>query len=76
MTEKTKAVNLTEDEIIHLIGQAGCKLSYPAANIENTIERMNYLNKRLKSFKEPEVEVQSKPENASGWGASQNEEVK
>lgn len=54
MIDKTKAVNLTEDEIIYLIGQAGHRLSYPMANIENTIERINYLNKRLKSFKEPE----------------------
>lgn len=76
MTDKTKAVNLTEDEIIYLIGQAGHRLSYPMANIENTIDRINYLNKRLKSFKEPEIIAETDAINsanqqvkaAEGWG--------
>lgn len=72
MADKTKAVNLTEDEIIYLIGQAGNKLGYPAVNIENTLDRMSYLNKRLKTFKEPETETEkqnAKADNVTqGWG--------
>lgn len=80
MSDKTKAVNLTEDEIIYLIGQAGHKLNYPMSNVENIIERINYLNKRLKAFKEPEITADTdalNPDNqkviksdnsAAGWG--------
>lgn len=65
----TKSVMLTEDEISTLISDHGHRLSYPAANQEETIERINYLNKRIKAFKEPEVTEQVKSEaSAAGWG--------
>ncbi len=69
----TKAVNLTEDEIEQLICWHGYGLH---DNTDVKIERINYLNKRLKAFKEPEVkgEVKNEAEQpkapaATGWGA-------
>jgi hypothetical protein len=57
----TKACSLTENEIKILIGHHGCYLSTDSQ--EERIERINYLNKRLKSFKEeaPKPEDQPKP---------------
>lgn len=76
MTDKTKAVNLTEDEISTLISNHGAKLSSRDFD-DITIDRINYLNKRLKSFKEPDTEVKSDPQftadvKAEGWGTQQN----
>lgn len=65
MSDKTKAVNLYETEIEELIKHHGKNIE---ESPDDRIDRINYLNKRLKSFKEPETEIQSKPENASGWG--------
>lgn len=65
MSDKTKAVNLTEDEIMELINFHGRNV---ANNLQEHVERLGYLHRRLKSFKEPDTEIQSKPENASGWG--------
>lgn len=67
----TKSVNLTEEEISVLISYHGSHL----ANISSVekdhsepIERINYLHKRLKAFKEPE---EVKPTAAGGgWGNS------
>lgn len=68
MTEKTKAVNLTEDEIKTLINHHGYNTSL---DIDTRLERMNYLHKRLKAFKEPETEIKS-DSSAAGWGAPTN----
>ena len=57
----TKAVNLTEEEINHLIGMHGCNLGNKDTDIR--IERINYLNKRLKAFKE--VETKTDPQFAA-----------
>lgn len=66
--DRTKAVNLTEVEINHCIVMHGQRLSFPAANLSDEIERINYLNKRLKSFSELEVTEHVKNENnAAGW---------
>lgn len=65
MSDKTKAVNLTEDEIKTLIKHHGFQLNIDPD--EDRIERINYLNKRLKSFKEPDTEVKS-DNSAAGWG--------
>lgn len=45
---ETKACNLTENEINHLIGMHGCNLGNYDTN--ERIERINYLHKRLKTF--------------------------
>lgn len=69
MSDKTKAVNLTEDEIKTLIQHHGYTQT---DNFDERIERMNYLNKRLKAFKEPETEIKS-DSSAAGWGASRDD---
>lgn len=56
MTDKTKAVNLTEAEIETLINHHGNTV---AQDFSNKIERLSYLHKRLKAFKEPDTEVKS-----------------
>lgn len=61
----TKACNLTEEEIMTLIHSHGNKLSWPALSIEDTMERLNYLNKRLKAFKEPEITIGDKQGNSA-----------
>lgn len=70
----TKACNLAENEIMHLIGLHGELLNDTTEDHETHIERINYLNKRLKTFKEPEVKpdaqfaADAKPElEAKGW---------
>lgn len=68
---QTKTVNLTEDEIQILINQLGYTINTESAY---KIERINYLNKRLKAFKEPEVEIVKSNNSAAGWG-SVNEEA-
>lgn len=54
----TKAVNLTEDEIQELLRYNGMKL-YKTNDM--AVERINYLNKRLKAFKE----IETKPDPQS-----------
>ena len=56
----TKACNLTEDEIKALILCITYKFSQPDANINDLMERLNYLHKRLKAFFY-EVETKSVP---------------
>lgn len=72
---KTKSCNLTEAEIKTLISSHGM---YASSDPDMRIERMNYLNKRLKTFNEPEavkpVEIPKAPEPQAahdapkGWG--------
>jgi len=66
----TKACSLTEDEIKQLISYHGYNLH--ENNYDEHIERINYLNRRLKSFKEPEVKTEevktdSIPAVKDGW---------
>lgn len=65
----TKAVSLTEDEIMQLVEYHGRNV---ADNFTDRIERLGYLHKRLKSFKEPEEVKQDTAANAAvkGWGSS------
>lgn len=71
----TKACNLSENEIKQLIMWHGYNLNDEGkvepvdGDMFERIERINYLNKRLKTFKEPEktegvaiVEQQTKPD--------------
>lgn len=55
----TIAVQLTEDEIKQLIIWHGYSLNNNQPVISDTIseriERLNYLNKRIKAFKEPKL---------------------
>lgn len=51
----TKACNLTEEEIKALIERTGSKLGWPNPNINDLMERLNYLHKRLKAFNEVET---------------------
>lgn len=49
MKEDTKACNLTEDEITALIMLIAREID--DANLQDNLERINYLNGRLKAFK-------------------------
>lgn len=49
---KTKAVNLTEDEIMELINHHGRNVK---DDMIHHIDRLGYLHKRLKTFSEPET---------------------
>lgn len=60
MSDPTKACNLTEEEIKSLLIRTGEKFGWPNADFESLMERMNYLNKRLKAFFEVE-KVEDKP---------------
>lgn len=70
MANETKACSLTEDEIKTLLGNHGMRLCDPSYLIDHAIERINYLNKRLKAFQEPEeAKTETKPAPAAvGWG--------
>lgn len=80
MSEQTKSCNLTEDEISCLIGYHGRSLDNCSAvrnNHSETIERINYLHKRLKEFSKSTVEFKSDAAQdavnaaaASSWGNS------
>ena len=66
MSLPTKAVNLTEAEIKILIGNLGYQLNNATLkNHDDIIERLGYLNKRLNSFKEPEMTVEKTSND--GW---------
>lgn len=54
MSDKTKAVNLTENEISAVIQLHAMHLSR-GDEADYPIDRMNYLNKRLKSFNQVEI---------------------
>ena len=64
MSEKTKACNLTEAEIKTLINNHGI---YASSDPDKRIDRMNYLNKRLKTFNEPEAVKHDAPSEKVGW---------
>lgn len=65
---QTKACNLTENEIKELLNYYGRQLAMSEGDDE--IARINYLYKRLKAFKEPEVSETIKSDNsAAGWGS-------
>lgn len=55
----TKACSLTEDEIEYLLNYHGCGLH--SKNRDDRIERINYLNRRLKAFKEEAPKEQPTP---------------
>lgn len=61
MAENTKACSLTKDETAKLIIWHGSMISL--GNLEDRIDRMNYLNRRLKSFDEVEIVKETQPEN-------------
>ncbi len=78
---ETKACNLTEAEIKRLIFYHGWDLSseynLDGSDINDRIERINYLHKRLKTFSEPAEEKSTAVANeakptAQGWGAPSN----
>lgn len=71
MSDKTKAVNLTEDELMSLLQYHAKQIAQSGPAYDEYVDRINYLNKRLKSFKEPETEIKSDPQfaaDAKGWG--------
>ena len=67
----TKACNLTETEIGDLIKKYGDRLNNVLSNdgADFFIERMNYLHKRLKAFKDEKPAVAAPPatEAKDGW---------
>jgi hypothetical protein len=73
MTDKTKAVNLTQNEIIQLVKYHGRNVS---DNFSNRVERLGYLHKRLKTFNEPDTEIKPDPQftvdaiKPDGWGST------
>lgn len=67
MAEDTKTCSLTEDEIKKLIIWHGYNLNdegrvEPIEDMETRIDRINYLNRRLKAEKKDKVEEQPKAE--------------
>jgi hypothetical protein len=67
----TKACNLTEDEIKALILCITYKFSQPDANINDLMERLNYLHKRLKAFEDKdETENKQPAPAATGFSSS------
>lgn len=60
----TKAVNLTEKEVKNLIQTHGLSL-WNESEREERLERINYLHKRLKAFKEIET-----VDSETGWPSS------
>ncbi len=69
MSEKTKSCNLTEDEINTLLNHCGHMLSWPNSDRNEIVDRINYLNKRLKTFNEADtVKVETpSPSEKVGW---------
>lgn len=57
MTKQTKACNLTADEIHNLISHHCCTMTED--KVEYKMERLNYLHKRLKAFKEDTLATNS-----------------
>lgn len=75
MSDKTKAVNLTEDEIMSILQYHARQIAQSGPTYDEYVERINYLNKRLKAFKEPEMEVKSDPQftadaKSEGWSTN------
>ena len=67
MAEDTKACSLTEDEVMALINY------HARETIDETdysIERMVYLNKRLKAFKEEAPKSEAQPASISNAEAA------
>lgn len=63
----TKACNLTEEEISELINFHGKNV---ADDMIGHIDRLGYLHKRLKAFKEVELTDVKSTNTAAGWGSS------
>ena len=67
----TKTCNLTEDEIKATIASHCMQmLNSPkeeTISLDAHIERINYLNKRLKAFKEVEVIFEKEISQKDGW---------
>ncbi len=63
----TKACNLTENEIKKLIVSHGQLMSVDG--FDNHIDRINYLNKRLKEFNKPApvAKPEPAPQSNDGW---------
>lgn len=64
---ETKACTITENELEILISNAAHQLSYKLESNErdSLIERLNYLNKRLKAFKEDQPIDKGEPVKSS-----------
>lgn len=65
MSEKTKSCNLTEDEISALVMLIGREID--EYNLSDSLERMNYLNKRLKTFNEVDKVETPNAMPAAAW---------
>lgn len=65
MANETKACSLLQVEIEELLMHHGKNIE---DDTDTRVERINYLNKRLKAFKELETETKTVAEPASGWG--------
>lgn len=62
----TKACNLNEDEIKALIITYASEITEDS--IEDSLDRMNYLNKRLKTFNEPDPKpIPETVTSPTGW---------
>lgn len=65
----TKACTITEEEVKVLINAHAEQLT-AHHSLDERLERLNYLNKRLKAFKEENVgdkELKIEPKPATGW---------
>lgn len=66
MSEKTKACNLTEDEMWAVQQYHARQIINCGPNYDAPIERMVYINKRTKTFTEPEVMGEAKSAPTTG----------
>lgn len=74
MITETKGCKLTQDELAGLIAIYGAKLA--DCNFSDfEIERINYLNNRLRSFKEPDKEPEISADTDATNPANQQEKV-
>lgn len=57
MSNPTKGCNLTEDEVKVLLQYHARQIAQSASDYDDYIDRIKYLNSRIKSFKEPEIKT-------------------
>lgn len=63
----TKACNLTKNEVVNLLISTGQHLSWPNANFNDLMERLNYLHKRLKAFEDKDEMPAPAPQPSAAW---------
>jgi hypothetical protein len=70
---ETKTVNLTEDELKAVMNSVAYQFTADDDKRDILIERLNYLNKRLKAFKEETKPDNNQVQSAVGTAANLNQ---